>query len=231
MRVWHVEEARGARGVLVESVALADLASDYATKLDAQVLYGTGNSGQHTGLLTLSGTNSVTYTDASPTLAELWPKLADAVGRVMSSRFTGPTAIAMRPNVWAWLLSSLGTDNRPLINAGESGPLNALGTSTSTDYAASAVGQILGVPVVLDGNIPANLGTGTNETAIIAADFRDVILFEDNGGEPVQLRFDSVGSANLTVRLQVYGYTALAAGRQPAAVSKITGTGLIVPSL
>jgi hypothetical protein len=42
-------------------------------------------------------------------------------------------------------------------------------------------GYLFGIPIVLDGNIPANLGTGTNETRIVAADFRDVILFEDNG--------------------------------------------------
>jgi hypothetical protein len=50
------------------------------------------------------------------------------------------------------------------------------------------IGRLFGVPVYLSGNVPINLGGGTNETRIITADFRDVLLYEDNGGAPVQLR-------------------------------------------
>ncbi|MCA0332277.1 MAG: phage major capsid protein, partial [Actinobacteria bacterium] len=94
------------RGALVEAMLFADLAADYNAKLDAQIINGSGTSGQHLGLLGVSGINSITYTDASPTIPEAWPKLADAVGRVISTRFTGPTAIVMRPNAWAWFMSA-----------------------------------------------------------------------------------------------------------------------------
>jgi hypothetical protein len=72
------------RGQMVESLLFSDLAADYNAKLDAQVIAGTGGSGQHTGLLGVSGLNAIVYTDASPTVPELWPNLADAVGKVMS---------------------------------------------------------------------------------------------------------------------------------------------------
>lgn len=228
----YVDVARQAleRGELVEQMVLADLAADYASRLDAQVLNGAGTSGEHLGILGTAGIGSVTYTDASPTLGELWPKIADAIGRVQSTRFTGPTAIVMRPNVWAWIMSTLASDGRPLVVADGAGPSNAVGVSTGVDY-SQVVGKLQGIPVVLDGNIPANLGAGTNETAIIVGDFRDAFAMEEQDGMPSQLRFDDVGSANLTSRLLAYGYSAFTAGRQPTAFAKITGTGLIVPAL
>lgn len=219
------------RGIGVEQLVLTDLASDYNSKLDAQVISGSGSSGQHLGLLNVSGTNTVTYTDASPTVPELWPKLADAVRQIVSQRYTGATGIVMTPLTWGWLLAATDTSGRPLIDASANGSgHNTMGTSSAPQYEGAA-GTIYGVPVYLSGNVPINLGSGTNETRIIAADFRDTVLFEDNGGAPVQLRFDAPLSSSLGVRLLAYGYSAFAGGRQPKAVSVIGGTGLILPSL
>lgn len=216
------------RGELVESIVFGDLAAAYNAELDRLILAGSGGSGEHTGILATSSINSITYTDASPTVAELWPKLADAVGQVVSQRYTGPTAIVMQPETWAWMLASLDTANRPLV--APVGAANAFGTVAPPQY-ANAAGTLLGKPVILDGNMPTNLGTGTNETRIVVADFRDSFLFEDPNASPAQLRFDSVGSSVLAVRLIAYGYSAFTAARQPKAVSVISGTGLITPSL
>lgn len=213
------------RGALVESVIMADLAADYASKLDTQVLNGTGLNGQHLGILNTSGINAVTYTDGNPTVPELWPKLAAAVGAVISQRFSGPTAIVCHPNTWAWIQAALDTTNRPLV--GGENVSNPVATQGQPNYSGGRT--LLGLPVVLDGNLPTNLGVGTDETRIVVADFRDVMLFEDGG--PVQLRFDSPGSATLTSRLVAYGYSAFTAGRVPKAVSVIAGTGLITPTL
>ena len=220
------------RGVLVQELVFADLAADYNTKLDIQLISGTGAGGQHLGILNVSAINAVTYTDASPTVPELWPKLADSAGQVMGQRFTGPTAYVMRPNAWAWILAERDSTGRPLVEPGDVAVNPVVVASTRpADYQVRAVGTLFGVPVVLDGNVPNNLGAGTNETRIIAADFRDVILMEDPTGAPQQLRFDDVLSATLQVRLLVYGYSAFAAGRQPKAISVVSGTGLIVPAL
>ena len=228
----YVDVARQAleRGILVEQIILGDLAADYSSKLDSQVLNGSGSSGQHRGILNTANIASITSTDASPTLAELWPKLADAIGRIRSSRYTGPTNIVMHPNTWAWITAALGTDGRPMVGGTSAASVNVQATESGKDY-AEGFRTIQDVPVVLDGNMPTNLGAGENETRILVGDFRDAWLLEDNAGSPVQLRFDDAGSANLTSRLLVYGYSAFTAGRQPSAFSVIGGTGLITPSL
>ncbi|MFJ6656044.1 phage major capsid protein [Streptomyces sp. NPDC091377] len=220
------------RGILVQSLIFGDLAADYNSKLDAQLVNGSGASGQHTGMLNVPGINAITYTDASPTIPELWPKLADAAGKVMGQRFTGPTAFAMRSDLWAWILAEKDTVGRPLVEPGTVAvnPI-AVASTRPVDYTVTAVGSLFGIPVVLDNNIPNTLGAGSNETRVIAADFRDLILMEDEAAAPVQLRFDDVQSATLQVRLLAYGYSSFAAGRQPKAISVIGGTGLIVPAL
>jgi hypothetical protein len=98
------------------------------------------------------------------------------------------------------------------------------------DYQATAHGQVM-VPFVADGNVPINLGAGTNETRIIVADFRDAILFEDESAASAQLRFDQPLSSTLQIRLVAYGCSAFASGRQPKAISVVSGTGCIVPAL
>lgn len=226
----YVDMSRQAieRGALVEQVVFADLAADYNSKLDAQVINGSGSSGQHTGVLNVGSINTITYTDASPTVAELWPKLADAVRQVTGQRFTGPTAFVMTPAMWGWIMAAVDSTGRPLIDTSGNGQ-NSAGVGMGQAYDGARA--LLGVPVVLSGNVPVNLGGGTNETRILAADWRDVFLMEDNAGAPVQLRFDDVLSGSLGVRLLAYGYSALFAGRQPKAISAIAGTGLIPQAL
>ena len=217
------------RGRLTEPVVMADLAADYNAKLDTQVLSGSGSSGQHRGFLNVAGINAVTFTQASPTIQLLWPKLASAVGQVVSGRFTGPTAIVMSPTCWVWMLSSVDSQGRPFI-APESVALNPLATEGGIDYSSPA-GNLFGTQVYLDGNMPSNLGVGSNQTAILVADFRDSYLFEDAGGAPTQMVFEAPSAQNLGVLLVAYGYTAAALGRQPKAISVVQGTGLIIPAL
>ena len=44
------------------------------------------------------------------------------------------------------------------------------------------------------------------------------------------LRFEDVKSAELEVKMVVYGYSAYTAGRYPNAFALIGGTGLVTPS-
>jgi HK97 family phage major capsid protein len=209
------------RGVIVEDIIFNDLAADYAAKLDALAI---------TAALAQSGVNTITYTASSPTVVELWPKLADAAGRVRSQRFTGPTAFVMHPSRWAVLQAAVSTsDERPLLGGIASGPVNVMGVETNTQYGA-AVGTLLGTPVVLDANLPTDLGTGTNEDVILVADWRDSMLFEDSP-VPTQLKFEANGGTTLSVNLVAYGYSAVTFARQPQSLSKITGTGLAAVTL
>ncbi len=208
-----------------DEIIFADLLADYATKLNVQVLSGSGASGQVTGMLTQASTNAVTYTDATPTVAELYAKLADAVNQIHTNRFMAPTAIVMHPRRWAWFLASLDTNNRPLVVPNANTPTNAVGTFGGP-VAEGAVGSIMGLPVYADPSIPTTAGAGT-EDQIIVLRAADSILWESS----VRTRtLPDVGSATLTVRLQVYGYVAFTSARYPKSISKISGTGLIAPT-
>jgi hypothetical protein len=93
------------------------------------------------------------------------------------------------------------------------------------------VGSMHGLPVVTDASIPTTWtagapGAGT-EDAIIVMRASDLVLWES----PIKTRvLPDVGSGTLTVRLQVYGYVAFTAARQPKSLSVIGGTGLVAPT-
>jgi hypothetical protein len=135
----------------------------------------------------------------------------------------------MTPLAWGWMMSVVDTTGRPLVDLLGTGN-NAAAVGGQPMYEGAA-GRMFGVPVYLSGGIPSNLGAGTNETRIIAADFRDLVLLEDESNAPAQLRFDEPLSNSLGVRLLAYGYSAFAGGRQPKAISVVSGTGLVLPAL
>jgi hypothetical protein len=81
-----------------------------------------------------------------------------------------------------------------------------------------------GLPSFIDGNIPSNLGAGTNETRVITARWQDLYLWEGTMRTRVMTE---VLSGTLQVRVQAYNYVAFMGGRRPEAISVISGTGLI----
>jgi hypothetical protein len=173
--------------------------------LDSQVINGSGSSGQHLGILGTSGVNAVTYTDASPTVAELWPKEVDAVRQVAVNRFTGATHIIMNPAMWGWHLAALDTTGRPLFDVdGSNAPTNILATD-GTAYQDN--GKLLGCTLVQSGGVRSNLGGGTNETRIIAMDARDVYLWEEPN-QPIYIKAEESLAANLQILYVIYSYSA-----------------------
>ena len=210
-----------------DKVIFSDLARAYATQLDIQTLTGAGTIGQVTGALTMSGSSVVTYTDGTPTVPELYPKLADAIRSVHSNLFLPPTHIWMHPRRWAWCLSALDSSNRPLVVPNAQGPYNSLGAETNVDSEGGPVGTIQGVSVFVDASIPTNLGAGANEDRIIVTRMDQLYLFE---GELRTRAMQEVLSGTLQVRLQAYNYVAYIANRLPAAVAIIAGTGLVTPT-
>jgi len=217
------------RGTNVDRIIFADLASAYATAVDASAIGADGTSGTHLGVLSTAGINSVTYTDATPTVAELYPKLADAVQQIQSNRFAAPDAIFMHPRRWAFLLANVDASARPIIVPNGNGPQNAAGLLSSNGYGV-VVGTLLGLNVYTDANIPTNLGDDTDEDAIIVARMADSHFFSDEAAAPRSLTFEETAGGNLTVKAVVYGYSAYTAGRYPTAFSVISGTGLVAPT-
>lgn len=209
--------------VSFDEVVFADLIADYNMRLDTQVISGSGAAGQVTGILNVAGINAVTYTDATPTLPELWVPLLQAASQVAKNRKMPATAVVQIPSMWYWAMSQLDTTNRPLIvpNAAAFNPM-ADGGELEADGPAGV--YTYGLPSYIDGNIPSNLGAGTNETRVITARFSDLFLWEGSMRTRV---LQEVLSGTLQVRLQVYNYVAFMANRRPEAISVISGTGLI----
>lgn len=210
--------------VSFDEVIFRDLVADYATKADLQVISGSGSAGQVTGVRSTSGI--VTVAAATATVASVYAKIADAVQRVHTGRFMAPTVIVMHPRRWAWFLAALDGNDRPLVVPQAGNPQNAIATLGAV-AAEQVVGQMHGLPVVTDPNLPTSLGTGTNEDVIHVLRASDLLLYESGIRSRV---LPEVGSANLTVRLQVYGYIAFTAGRYPQSVVEIGGAGLAAPT-
>jgi HK97 family phage major capsid protein len=207
-----------------DELVMRDLLSDYATKVNLQVLGGTGASGQVTGLVTQSGVTAVTLT--ATTVAGLYAAIANATQQVFTSRYAAPNVIVMHPRRWAWLVSQLDSTSRPLVVPAAQGPNNAVGVFGGV-VTQQIVGSIQGLPVVTDPSIPINTGAGTNQDTIYILRTDDLVLYESGVRTRV---LPEVLSGTLTVRVQVYGYIGFSAARYPASTARITGVGLVTPT-
>ena len=205
------------RGSGIDAIIFNDLAAQYAVAL---------NTANITSALAVSGIGAVTYTDASPTVAELYPKLANAVQTVNSNRFMPATVIFMHPRRWGWMTAALSSTSQPLISTDV--PDNTVGLGKAAEY-GQVVGQVLGVPVITDACISTGLGTGTDEDIIIVAKADDILLWETSPA-PQELRFEQTNGGNLQVKLVAYGYSAFTAGRYPKGICTVGGTGLVAPT-
>ena len=209
------------RGSNVDEVLVEDMASSYATTLDDMLINGSGSSGQPTGVLNTSGIDDIDVDDASPTAAETYVQIIKAIGNVQSNYFQGPDLIVMHPRRAAYLAGGLDSSNRPIFQPTVTTAQNVIGTGQFSDYGAPSF-SVAGIPVLVDGNIPTNLGAGTDEDRIIVLNSREFLLFEENGGTPQMVRYDA-NMANLQASMVMYGYAA-AGVRNPKAVSVIQGT-------
>ena len=219
-------ERGGQPGFSMENIIFQDLVAAYFGKLDELMINGSGSSGQPLGIRNVSGLNTVTYTDGTPTVGEAFPKLADAVQKVNANRFAPATAILMHPRRWGFFTAGVDGNSRPLVLPAGNNPDNAMGVGDAAAY-GNVVGNLLGLPVITDANVTTTDGGGNDQDQIYVVKADDHILFEDN---LFQLKFEETNAGSLTTKMVVYGYVAFASGRYPTGITKIQGTGLITPS-
>jgi HK97 family phage major capsid protein len=212
------------RSEMVDAVIYQDLVAAYFTTVNAAIINGAGTSGTHLGIRSVSGINAVTYTDASPTVPELYPKGADAVQRINANVFAPATGWVMHPSRWGWMEAALDSSNRPLIVPDATTAFNPIAVGDAAAY-GQVVGKWHGLPVVTDGNILTTIGAGTNQDTILAVSGYNLLFWQENDGMPRQLKFEQ-SNAPQSIRLAVFSYSAFSAGRYPAASSTIDGTGL-----
>lgn len=217
------------RGTGVDAFVVQDLIRAWHTTLDNQILNGSGASGQIRGLRNTSGVNSITYTDASPSVEDLYPKLADAYQQIQTGVFMNPTHWIMHPRRLAFLLAAVDSSKRPLVVPSANGPMNSVAAGAgATSYGNSGY-TLMGLPIIADANVITDGGAGTNQDEIYCVTAPEFHLWEQPGS-PFALTFDATGAGSLTVKSVVYGYAAASAGRYPAAASIISGTGLVAPT-
>jgi hypothetical protein len=89
-------------------------------------------------------------------------------------------------------------------------------------------GSGFAIPNVIESlAMPANLGAGTNQDALLTLALGETPIFIG----PIQFGVDpGVLSANAQVRLYAYAYVALVRARLPTNIGKATGTGLVTPT-
>jgi HK97 family phage major capsid protein len=228
----------------MDGVIFQDLMRDYDRTLDQQVLYGSGSNGQHQGVLTQTNQTSNTdilkanaftcsstvFHDAS-TSGTQYRSIANGAVTIETLRYESPTAIWCHPRrVTSWNFAS-DTTGRPMFVGPGYGPFNAQGTAAYSTNAQGYAGELYGLPVIKDANIPTTCVTGavTGGTGDVIAVVKedDLVLYEG----VVRLRaLPEILSGTLQMRFQLYCYSAFFPNRFPPSTSIITGTsGLAAP--
>lgn len=207
----------------MDDVLLADLAADYAIKVDTFVI--SNNAANKVGLLAAAaaGGNAVAIT--ATTAVGLYSAVANGIQLINTNRYMPGDKIFMHPRRWAFLLAAVDTQNRPLVNP-VAGSYNMMGVQ-GENVAQGYVGTLQGLPVFVDPNIPTNLGAGTNEDRVIIVRSDDSILYE---GTLRSEAFRETKADQLSVLLRVYNYVALHASRLPKSISVLSGVGLVPPT-
>jgi HK97 family phage major capsid protein len=208
--------------IAFDDVVFRDLVADHATRVDKQVLEGTGINGQVLGVKNTPNIGSVA--SGSPTIQTVYSAIANAIQTVHTTRFMPPEVIVMHPRRWGWFLSLLDGQQRPLFLPQANNPQNA-GGILSDVASQQVVGQMHGLPVITDPNIGTTYGGGTNEDVIYVLRASDIVLWESGVKARV---LPETRAETLTVLLQIYNYLAFSAARYPASI--VTITGLTAPT-
>jgi HK97 family phage prohead protease/HK97 family phage major capsid protein len=214
------------QGPNFDELLFADLMEDFDEKLEAQLINGSGAAGQLLGILQITGLNAVTYTDASPTVPEFYPKAADGVNRIHTNRKRMAQVHLLHGRRWNWMMAALDAQSRPLaVPNPDYRPVSAIAEQVQAGEERIA-GTLVGLPAALSDQVPTNLGAGTNEDIAITFRPADCRLWESSprtriSPEPL--------AGNITVRLSFWEYVAFTAGRYPAAISTVGGTGMVPP--
>lgn len=207
------------RGTNIDSLVMADLVAAYHTELNRQLVLEIGEA------------SAVGFTDASPTVAELYPKLADAIQQVQTTYFAGPNAIIMHPRRLAFILAAVDGQNRPLaVPVPNFNGQPAFASGNGAPVYGNSGYTILGLPVITDATVVTNSGAGANQDEIYVVNTQEIHLWEQGGGEPMMLRFEQPKASELDVQMIVYGYSAFTSRRYPDAHRRIAGTGLVTPT-
>ncbi|MGE0025711.1 MAG: phage major capsid protein [Thermoleophilia bacterium] len=213
---------------MVDGFFLPELASLHANRMETTIGGATVPTNGWPGIIGTSGTQAVTYTSAAPTAGSLYAKLADGIQQMHTARYLPPDLIVMHPRRWGWLLAQSDSTGRPLVVPfAAQGPMNSTGTQDGV-ISQSFVGTMQGLPVLTSAAaIPTNDAAGTTNDVVLIVRRGDLWLWESDIRTRVLYE---VLSGALSVKIQLYNYSAFMPDRYPTAISSIRGTGLSTPT-
>lgn len=217
--------------VNIDRVVFSDLAKAFAIQVDNFVIAGTGGATQPQGITTMSGRQ----TDQSPATGTaaggmgtgaaqtIYKLVANQISAIQTSRFEPPTVILMHPRRWYWFLTQVDAQNRPLVVPSAQGPQNALANPANI-HNHGVVGEMLGLPVAVDPNLPINLTNANTAPAsdadnIVVAKFDDFWLWESTVKAEA---FEQTYAQNLSLFLRLYGYMSFQPARYPLSIGLVT---------
>jgi HK97 family phage major capsid protein len=214
------------RGTGIEDTTMLDLARRYAASLDStminQAATGITNTAQTT---TLSG--ATTAQQLYTAIYQANSLLEQALAGVAS-----PDYVVMHSRRWNWMASTIGS-TWPLIGGANVPAQQAAIIPVGGNEYGSGVRAILpnGLKVIVDNNVPTNLGASTNQDEVYVVASQEVHLWEDPataGG--TYIRAEQPKAAQLGVLLVLYGYAAYTVRRYTNNPGKLAGSGLVAPA-
>jgi HK97 family phage major capsid protein len=233
--------------ITFDEVIFQDLTNDYNMQLDGQTLVGSGVAGQIAGVYpagAISSSNQIVVQNTNTNASQTWvanggsgDTLFLSSGKLLSqgarTRLMPFDRWVWNPTLWYMLLSTLDSQNRPLVvPGGEGSAFNQAAMDDDGPLSEGVAGIYYGLPVTLSVNMPLTFGgavapqittvsngtfaptpgsgTNANYTPMLAERTSDLFLWE---GEMRTRVLSEVLSGNLQIRFQVYNYVAYMTNR------------------
>jgi HK97 family phage major capsid protein len=233
--------------ITFDEVIFQDLTNDYNMQLDGQTLVGSGAAGQIAGVYpagVISSSNQIVVQNTNTNASQTWvanggsgDTLFLSSGKLLSqgarTRLMPFDRWVWNPTLWYMLLSTLDSQNRPLVvPGGEGSAFNQAAMDDDGPLSEGVAGIYYGIPVTLSVNMPLTFGgttapqittvsngtfaptpgsgTNANYTPMLAERSSDLFLWE---GEMRTRVLSEVLSGNLQIRFQVYNYVAYMTNR------------------
>lgn len=214
------EQLLAQAGVNLDQEIFAQLREQYDAQVENYILNDTTE-----GILKVSGTNPVTYTDASPTVGEFGNKVGAAITEVAAARYRNANVVLMSARRAAWLKTQTDTTGRFIYSPVN--PWNAPGGSF-TGIANGLVGYFLDLPVYVSNYMPVTIvgATPSDQDPVVVANLAET-RFREAG--PTVALDRSLGFTSGTVHFRLMGMLSFTAKRAPAEISIISGSGLVNP--
>jgi hypothetical protein len=180
----------------------AELGAALAERVEAQVIAGTGTSGETSGLIGRAGT-SVSYTAATPTGLALVKALWNLFSSTATAYGAPPSTLVGHPRRISWVEKEA---------VGATAPFNPIRLPGNQSVQAAAV--------------PTTRGAGTNEDVLLFVEPAELVLVETPPRIDV---FGETLAGTLKVKVRALQFIALLV-REPKSIGLLSGTGLASPS-